>query len=131
MSKFVSLLAVPLMLLLLAGCAEQKKEARWQMKTEDGKVCGYCAESKMITGLEGTVHCAKCGKDMPAGKWCSKCNRFMLEGKAKCAGCGKMMPKGKYCSECKMYAGVPNMGYCEKSNKPCPRTEGQECPDKK
>ena len=130
MTRFVSLLIVPLVFLALTGCAEQKSEAAaWQMKTQDGKICHYCAETQKITGLEGTVHCAKCGQDVPAGQWCAKCNRFLMEGMIRCEGCGKMMPMGKYCADCKMYAGVPNMGYCARSDRPCPRT--QECASEK
>jgi hypothetical protein len=67
----------------------------------------------MIMGHEGTVHCDKCNKDYSAGKWCEKCNRFMLTGTIYCPKCSKDVPRGTYCGCCNKYLGVKGVSYCK------------------
>jgi hypothetical protein len=76
----------------------------------------------MLSGYEGTVHCDKCRSDIPAGKYCKACNRFLIPGEATC--CGQNMPKGSFCTKCKKYVGLPNMAFCEKCKAPYDKATG-------
>lgn len=132
MKKAVIFLVLPLMLVALTGCegtgGKQTCCGTCAAKPcaagdADAAVCKYCPKSQKLVGYEGTVHCDKCDADIPAGKWCAKCNRFMLEGTVKCGNCGEV-PKGKYCAKCKKYAGVPGMAYCEHCKSPYTKADG-------
>jgi membrane protease subunit (stomatin/prohibitin family) len=50
------------------------------------------------------VVCARCGKSVPPGKYCSACGAELAEQTAKavfCAGCGApMAPDAKFCGQC-------------------------------
>ena len=131
MARALTLMMVPLMLVALVGCETGGKApctAPSDEKTcEAGTpACKYCPQSKTLLGHEGTVHCGKCNMDMPAGKWCAMCNRFMLEGTVHCDKCNKDIPKGTWCPQCKMYVGVPGMAYCEACKAPYLKAKG--CP---
>ena len=126
MTRMITVAMVPLMLLALAGCEATGKSSGVSTCDKAPAACKYCPQSKTLVGYEGTVHCDKCDKDMPAGKWCAKCNRFMLPGTVYCDKCKKDIPKGTYCTQCKMYVGVPKMAYCEACKAPYVKAKG--CP---
>ena len=126
MKRLVALTVTALMLFVLIGCQSAAKSACPTTCDKDPATCQYCPQAKKLVGYEGTVHCDKCNKDMPAGQWCAKCNRFMLSGTVHCDKCGKDMPKGLYCACCKKYVGVPEMAYCEGCKAPYVKAKG--CP---
>jgi ribosomal protein S26 len=127
MRKALICFVLPLMLMALMGCeGTGGKAGPGSDKPCPASACKYCPETKALLGYEGTVHCDKCNKDMPAGKWCGKCNRFMLPGTVHCDKCNKDIPKGTYCAMCKMYVGVPDMAYCEHCKAPYVKADG--CP---
>lgn len=108
MTRMAACLGMVALLGLLAGCETTGK---------------YDAEKCCIAGYTGTVHCDKCDQDVPAGKWCGKCNRFMIPGDGKCA-CGAEAPMGSYCEKCDAYVGLPHMAYCKGCNKPYDKAKG-------
>ena len=127
MRRVLTLMLVPALLIALAGCQGTGDKTCCPSTCDQSKAaCKYCPESKSLIGEKGTVHCDKCNQDMPAGKWCEKCNRFMLAGTVHCDKCNKDVPKGTYCSQCKMYVGVPGMAYCEACKAPYEKAKG--CP---
>ncbi|NLX12660.1 MAG: hypothetical protein GXY44_03270 [Phycisphaerales bacterium] len=146
MSRKIILLLIGAVSLMLVGCASTEKSAGCAGADKPaccgacpkaaacGKTCPvaaasctYCPKEQKLMGQQGTVHCAKCNKDMPAGKWCSACNRIMLEGTVHCDKCNKDIPKGQYCAECKQYMGVPGVAYCNQCKKPYNESVGCPC----
>jgi hypothetical protein len=124
---FACVLALAL-LAALSGCATTGKcTPCGQQATKSCAEAPYCPKAQALKGYEGTVHCDKCDKDLPKGKWCEKCNRFMLEGTVHCDECNKDMPRGVYCAHCKKYMGVEGVSYCAKCNSPYNTAEG--CPN--
>lgn len=114
MKRTIVLLMVAAFLFAMSGCEATGKRP-------DNGCCEkypYNPKGQMLKGYEGKVHCDTCGKDMPAGKWCAKCNRFMLEGTVHCDKCNMDIPKGKWCAKCEKYVGVEGVSYCAKCDQP-------------
>ncbi len=144
MVRIVQFLLVSLAVVALAGCAATG-QSRGEKGMAQGKCCegcqkpccvheaqdgakvAYSPETMTLTGLSGKVHDQGCNKDMDAGTYCAKCNRFMVPGTVHCEKCGKDMPKGKYCGTCKQYMGVASVvSYCEHCKGPYATDKG--CP---
>ena len=110
-------------------CASAKKADTCPLSAAKSEGCAkgsWCNKCQKVHGVEGTVHCDKCGKDFAAGTYCATCNRIMLPGTVKCEKCNKELPKGAYCPGCKKYLGVEGVAYCEHCKKPYNVKQG--CP---
>jgi len=86
----------------------------------------YCAKCNAVASDGKMSACPMCKKAMKAGTYCAACNSFAFDLQAKCPGCGAAATKGTFCKACKMYAGLGDIGYCEKCKKPFPKATG--CP---
>jgi hypothetical protein len=132
--RITSLVSVACVALAMAGvrCRVQTEPAAAQQLTPGCPVCGktmpegtYCPKCNAIATTGGMVHCDKCNKDFKAGTYCAKCNRFMTSKTVECT-CGRQMPLGGYCERCDLYTGAYAVRYCQVCKQPYDAATG--CP---
>jgi hypothetical protein len=125
------------------GCEKKDEPAEGEAQTQKWvvtapcPVCArrmmedtYCAGCNAVATTEtDLVHCEKCNKDFKPGTYCAQCNRFMLNARVHCGQCRDQVAKGHYCTTEKLFKGLPDIGYCERHERPyrkslsCPRCE--------